>query len=88
MSVSRMQSYAHVWCLCLCRLERRWVLWHEFMKEHAHLDAWLRLAEQAVTSPYSAHLTYAVAKEELRKFEVRSDATNEDYCCHGNTLHV
>ncbi|XP_071369392.1 nesprin-2, partial [Centroberyx affinis] len=51
-------------------LDMKWVLWHEFMKEHAHLDAWLRLAEQAVSSPNnSAHVTYAAAKEELRKFE-------------------
>ncbi|XP_039987278.1 uncharacterized protein si:ch211-137a8.2 [Xiphias gladius] len=52
------------------QLERRWVLWHEFMKEHAHLDTWLRSAEQAVSSPDSAHLTYTAAKEELRKFEL------------------
>uniref|UniRef100_UPI003AB043B3 nesprin-2 n=1 Tax=Centroberyx gerrardi TaxID=166262 RepID=UPI003AB043B3 len=51
------------------QLDMKWVLWHEFMKEHAHLDAWLRLAEQAVSSPNSAHVTYAAAKEELRKFE-------------------
>ncbi|XP_034534856.1 nesprin-2 isoform X2 [Notolabrus celidotus] len=51
------------------QLEQRWVLWHEFMKEHAHLDIWLRLAEQAVNSPYPAHITYIAAKEELRKFE-------------------
>ncbi|GLD65695.1 nesprin-2-like protein [Lates japonicus] len=51
------------------QLERRWVLWHEFMKEHAHLDAWLQLAEQAVSSPNPAHVTYTAAKDELRKFE-------------------
>uniref|UniRef100_UPI0037E78300 nesprin-2 n=1 Tax=Semicossyphus pulcher TaxID=241346 RepID=UPI0037E78300 len=57
------------------RLERRWVLWHEFMKEHAHLDTWLRLAEKAVSSPNLAHVTYVTAKEELRKFErLRSEA--------------
>uniref|UniRef100_A0A3P8U4R1 Uncharacterized protein n=1 Tax=Amphiprion percula TaxID=161767 RepID=A0A3P8U4R1_AMPPE len=47
----------------------RWLLWHNFMKEHAHLDAWLRLAEQAVASPSPAHFTYSTAKEELRRFE-------------------
>ncbi|TMS07740.1 Nesprin-2 [Larimichthys crocea] len=51
------------------RLERRWLLWHEFMKEHAHLDTWLRLAEQAVSSSNPAHITYVAAKEEQRKFE-------------------
>ncbi|MEQ2158134.1 hypothetical protein GOODEAATRI_009119 [Goodea atripinnis] len=53
----------------LCRLERKWVLWHEFMKEHAHLDAWLRLAEQALTTFNLANITYSTSKEELRKFE-------------------
>ncbi|KAM3615955.1 uncharacterized protein V6R79_010218 [Siganus canaliculatus] len=51
------------------RLERRWVLWHEFMKEHAHLDAWLRLAERAVRSPDPAHVTFASASEELKRLE-------------------
>ncbi|XP_069029160.1 uncharacterized protein [Embiotoca jacksoni] len=50
-------------------LDRRWMLWHEFMKEHSRLDAWLRLAEQAVNSQSSAHETYTAAKEELRKFQ-------------------
>ncbi|XP_030007377.1 nesprin-2 isoform X2 [Sphaeramia orbicularis] len=52
-------------------LDRRWVLWEEFMKEHAHLDAWLRLAEQDVCSlPISpSQVTYDKAKEELRKLE-------------------
>nr|XP_046246097.1 nesprin-2 isoform X2 [Scatophagus argus] len=51
------------------RLERRWVLWHEFMKEHAHLDAWLRLAELAVGTPDPTHVSYVTAKDELGKFE-------------------
>ncbi|KAG7224429.1 hypothetical protein INR49_015093, partial [Caranx melampygus] len=51
------------------QLERRWVLWHEFMEEHAHLDMWLRLAEQAVSSHNSTPITYITAKENLRKFE-------------------
>lgn len=63
--------------LCVRRLERRWVLWHEFMKEHAHLDSWLRLAEQAVSSSNPALVTYVTAKDELRKFEVRSDETHD-----------
>ncbi|XP_045930790.1 nesprin-1 isoform X1 [Micropterus dolomieu] len=50
-------------------LERRWVLWHQFMKEHALLDTWLRLAEQAVSSSNPAHITFVTAKEEQRKFE-------------------
>ncbi|XP_070762190.1 nesprin-2 [Enoplosus armatus] len=53
----------------ILRLETKWVLWHQFMKEHAHLDTWLRLAEQAVSSSNPAHVTYVTAKEELQKFE-------------------
>lgn len=56
--------------LCTSRLERRWHLWHEFMKEHSHLDAWLQFAEQAVSCPDLSNFTYITAKEELRKFEV------------------
>uniref|UniRef100_A0A8C9XLJ6 Uncharacterized protein n=1 Tax=Sander lucioperca TaxID=283035 RepID=A0A8C9XLJ6_SANLU len=55
--------------LCFPRLERKWLLWHDFMTEHAHLDAWLRLAEQAVGSPGPAHVAYGTAKEDVRKFE-------------------
>ncbi|CAJ1066285.1 nesprin-2 isoform X1 [Xyrichtys novacula] len=63
-------SWSHDGDLQGCgELEQRWVLWHEFMKEHAHLDTWLRLAAQAVNSPSPAHITYITAKEELRKFE-------------------
>ncbi|XP_031728380.1 nesprin-2 isoform X1 [Anarrhichthys ocellatus] len=51
------------------QLERRWVLWHEFMKEHAQLDNWLRFAEQAVSPPQPTLVTYVTAKEEMRKFE-------------------
>ncbi|XP_008303961.1 nesprin-2-like, partial [Stegastes partitus] len=51
------------------QLERRWLLWHDFMKELGHLEAWLLLAERAITSPNSAHFTYSAAKEQLRKFE-------------------
>ncbi|XP_028275055.1 uncharacterized protein LOC114444583 isoform X2 [Parambassis ranga] len=60
------------------QLERRWVLWHEFMKEHAHLDAWLRLAEQAIASLNSIHVTYAAAKDDLRRFErLRREAASQ-----------
>ncbi|XP_068440168.1 nesprin-2 [Clinocottus analis] len=51
------------------QLERRWVLWHEFMKEHAQLYTWLRFADRAVASPHPVLLTHATAKEEMRKFE-------------------
>ncbi|KAF1393361.1 hypothetical protein PFLUV_G00014810 [Perca fluviatilis] len=56
-------------------LERKWLLWQDFMTEQAHLDAWLRLAEQAVGSTGPAHFSYVTAKEDLRKFErLRTEA--------------
>ncbi|XP_061538540.1 nesprin-2 isoform X3 [Phycodurus eques] len=51
------------------RLERRWLLWHGFMKEHGHLDAWLRLAEHAVASRNWSRVTYAGAKDGVRRLE-------------------
>ena len=61
--MSRFFSLSH-------RLDRRWLLWHQFMQEHAHLDSWLRLVEEAASRLDSAHVTYVTAKEELGKFEV------------------
>lgn len=40
------------------------------MKEHAHLETWLRSTEQAVTCAGPAHITYVSAKEKLRRMEV------------------
>ncbi|XP_036393185.1 nesprin-2 [Megalops cyprinoides] len=51
------------------RLEKKWLLWHEFMKAHSQFDDWLRLAEKTAASPNSAHVLYLTAKEELKKFE-------------------
>ncbi|XP_041730864.2 uncharacterized protein LOC121562730 isoform X2 [Coregonus clupeaformis] len=51
------------------QLERKWALWHEFMKEYCSLGDWLRLAEKSADSPRSAHVLFVTAKEELKKFE-------------------
>ncbi|XP_077396303.1 nesprin-2 [Festucalex cinctus] len=51
------------------QLERRWLLWHSFMTDHARLDAWLRLAEQAVSSHNWTQVTCAAAKNDVRRFE-------------------
>ncbi|KAJ7990313.1 hypothetical protein DPEC_G00299010 [Dallia pectoralis] len=51
------------------QLERKWVLWHEFMKEYYSLSEWLRLAEQSADSPRTAFVPFVTAKEELKKFE-------------------
>ncbi|KAK2846539.1 hypothetical protein Q5P01_009538 [Channa striata] len=68
------------------QLEQRWLLWHEFMKEHAHLDAWLQLAEQAVTSFNATCVTHITAKEELQKFEtLRCEARSRQIQLDGLT---
>ncbi|XP_061637852.1 uncharacterized protein si:ch211-137a8.2 isoform X3 [Phyllopteryx taeniolatus] len=74
------------WNLPGCeRLERRWLLWHGFMKEHAHLDAWLRLAEHAVASHNWSRVTYAGAKDAVRRFErLRCEAAS--HLVHLDTL--
>uniref|UniRef100_A0A8C8LQK5 Uncharacterized protein n=1 Tax=Oncorhynchus tshawytscha TaxID=74940 RepID=A0A8C8LQK5_ONCTS len=51
------------------QLERKWVLWHEFMKECSSLGDWLQLAEKSADSPRSANVLFVTAKEELKKFE-------------------
>lgn len=40
------------------------------MKEHAHLETWLRSTERAVTCAGPAHISYVSAKEKLRRMEV------------------
>lgn len=57
-------------CVYVFRLDRKWLLWHDFMKEHAHLEMWLHLTEQAITCASPAHITYISAKETLRRIEV------------------
>lgn len=57
-------------CVSVSRLDRKWLLWHDFMKEHAHLETWLHSTEQAITCASSAHITYIGAKEQLRRLEV------------------
>lgn len=52
------------------RLDRKWLLWRDFLKEHAHLETWLRSTEQALTCAGPAHITYVSAKEKLRRMEV------------------
>lgn len=40
------------------------------MKEHAHLETWLCLTEQAIACAGPAHVTYVGAKEKLRRIQV------------------
>lgn len=63
-------SLAPLTCDSVSRLDRKWLLWHDFMREHAHLEAWLHPTEQALTCASPAHITYSGAKEQLRRLEV------------------
>ncbi|KAL0972841.1 hypothetical protein UPYG_G00195400 [Umbra pygmaea] len=57
------------------QLERKWVLWHEFMKEYYSLNDWLQLAERLADTPRTSCMPFITAKEELRKFEnLRAEA--------------
>ncbi|XP_061683122.1 nesprin-2 isoform X2 [Syngnathoides biaculeatus] len=65
----------------LTGLERRWLLWQGFMKEHAQLDTWLRLAEVVVASHDWSRVTYAGAKDDVRRFErLRCEAVSQLVC--------
>lgn len=49
------------------------------MKEHAHLETWLHLTEQAITCASPAHITYIGAKETLRRIEVSKRASGPSH---------
>lgn len=50
--------------------DRKWLLWHDFMREHAHLEAWLHSTERALTCTSPAHMAYSGAREQLRRLQV------------------
>ena len=54
-----------------CRIEETWRLWCKFLDDYSRFDDWLKTAERTAASPKSSGVLYTVAKEELKKFEVR-----------------
>ncbi|XP_028679969.2 nesprin-2 [Erpetoichthys calabaricus] len=62
--------------ICIQSVERRiqweheWQLWHEFMHKYSTFEDWLRRAESQAASTKSSLISYSLAKEELKKFEV------------------
>lgn len=52
-------------------IEETWRLWCKFLEDYSRFEDWLKMAEQSVVNPNSANVLYTVAKEELKKFEVR-----------------
>ncbi|XP_029111565.1 nesprin-1 isoform X1 [Scleropages formosus] len=73
---------------CVC-LEKKWILWHEFIKDHSCFTDWLQLAEKSARRPRSAVILYITAKEDLKRYqdlqvEIRSrlaqlDSLNEQH---------
>lgn len=53
------------------RIEETWRLWSKFLDDYARFEDWLGSAEVTAANPRSADVLYTVAKEELKKFEVK-----------------
>lgn len=61
-----------------CRIEETWRLWCKFLNDYSRFDDWLKMAKRTAASPNSADVLYAVAKEELKKFEVSLEVRSQD----------
>lgn len=64
-----------------CRIEETWRLWCKFLDDYSRFDDWLKMAERTAASPNSADVLYAVAKEELKKFEVSLEIRSKNELC-------
>ncbi len=53
------------------RIEETWRLWQKFLDDYSQFEEWLMLSEKTAALPNSSGVLYTVAKEELKKFEVR-----------------
>ncbi|XP_051909518.1 nesprin-2 isoform X2 [Hippocampus zosterae] len=51
------------------RIEETWRLWCKFLEDYSQFENWLKMAEKTAANPNSGDVPYAVAKEELKKFE-------------------
>nr|XP_024660949.1 nesprin-1 isoform X8 [Maylandia zebra] len=51
------------------RIEETWTLWCKFLNDYSRFEDWLKMAERTAANPNSADVLFAVAKEELKKFE-------------------
>lgn len=61
-----------------CRIEETWKLWCKFLEDYSRFEDWLKIAERTAANPNSADVLYTVAKEELKKFEVRVEVGRQD----------
>uniref|UniRef100_A0A3Q2WN97 KASH domain-containing protein n=1 Tax=Haplochromis burtoni TaxID=8153 RepID=A0A3Q2WN97_HAPBU len=51
------------------KIEETWTLWCKFLNDYSRFEDWLKMAERTAANPNSADVLFAVAKEELKKFE-------------------
>lgn len=68
---------AHVeWLVLSCfpplRIEETWRLWQKFLDDYSRFEDWLKSAERTAAYPNSSEVLYTSAKEELKKFEVKT----------------
>ncbi|XP_023932384.1 nesprin-1-like [Lingula anatina] len=62
------------------RIEETWRLWQKFSEDYHRFVDWMKDMEKATTKPRSASVTFAEAKEELRKFELQDEEYEELDC--------
>lgn len=62
------------------RIEETWTLWCKFLNDYSRFEDWLKMAERTAANPNSADVLFAVAKEELKKFEVS--------CCEVSLMKI
>ncbi|XP_032872449.1 nesprin-2-like, partial [Amblyraja radiata] len=59
------------------RIEETWRLWQKFLEDYSQFEEWLQGAEEAVTNPLTSHVPYALAREELKKYEALQRGAQE-----------
>ena len=65
------------WAACIeffpsVRIEETWRLWQKFLDDYSRFEDWLKAAERTAACPNSSEVLYTVAKEELKRFEVKT----------------
>lgn len=57
---------------CSIRIEETWRLWQKFLDDYSRFEDWLQPAEKTAAFPNSSAVLYTIAKEELKRFEVKT----------------
>lgn len=59
-------------CFLPIRIEETWRLWQKFLDDYSRFEDWLKSAERIAAYPNSSEVLYTNAKEELKRFEVKT----------------